>query len=504
MSTPARSARSIALAAGILACALSGQAQQAPEELTAIVGATVIDGNGGPPLPDGTVVISGKRITAVGARASVQVPAGARVIDGTGRFLTPGFIDTNVHVSPLSGQTSFARYWDRLEDVILQASQLHLKYGITTVRDSYGPLRALIAVRDAIARGQAIGPRMYVAGNIVGWGGPYSETFSRTREAGLTLFEEQMNDLFTEGTGEELIHMVPEELRVAINQYLDLGPDFIKYGGTAHYEYPALIAFSPRAQEVIVEETHKRGLIAETHSATPEGLRISILAGIDAIQHPRSLGGRELTEELVQLIVDRKIICSGLSNTTTGKPWKDHLKKRERVLHERQEAEKEGQRSAPKTTAEIRREREELGHTLEVKRRNDERLIKAGCIVSVGTDNTTSIAPEFRRTEKSQHQDPGIGTILAIEGLVELGMTPSQAIVASTKNGALACKALDKFGTLETGKLADVLLLGADPLADISNIRKLELVMKEGRLIDLARLPTKRPYGAWSSTSEPQ
>ena len=476
---------------------------QGPEPAIAIVGATIIDGNGGPPLSEATIVVKDKHITAVGPRAAVTVPAGARIIDGRGKFVTPGFIDTNVHVSPLSGQTSFARYWDRLEDVILQASQLHLKYGITTVRDSYGPLRPLIAVRDAIAAGKEVGPRMYVAGNIVGWGGPYSETFSRTREAGLTLFEEQMNDLFTEGTGEDLIHMTPDELRVAMNKYLDKGPDFIKYGGTAHYEYPALIAFSPHAQEVIVQETHKRGLIAETHSATPEGLRISILAGVDLIQHPRSLGGRELTDELVQLIVDRKIICSGLSNTTTGKPWKDHLKKKERVLRERQDAEKEGPRSAPKTTAEIRREQEELGHTLEVKRRNDERLIKAGCIVSVGTDNTTSVAPEFRRAEKSEHQDPGIGTILAIEGLVELGMTPAQAIVAATKNGALACKALDKFGTLETGKLADLLVLGADPLADISNIRKLDLVMKEGQVVDIAALPMKRPYGQWSSTSDP-
>jgi imidazolonepropionase-like amidohydrolase len=483
---------------------VTGQAPGATSETTiAIVGATVIDGHGGPPLADATIVVRDTQIAAVGPRSTTTVPAGARIIDGRGKFATPGFIDTNVHVSPLSGQTSFARYWDRLEDVILQASQLHLKYGVTTIRDSYGPLPPLIAVRDAIARGREIGPRMYVAGNIVGWGGPYSETFSRTREAGLTLFEEQMNDLFTQGTGEELLHMSPEELRIAINKYLDKGPDFIKYGGTAHYEYPALIAFSPRTQEVIVEETHKRGLIAETHSATPEGLRISILAGIDLIQHPRSLGGRELTDELVKLIVDRKIICSGLSNTTTGKPWKDHLKKREQVLREREEQAKESSRSAPKTTAEIRREQEELGHTLEVKRRNEERLIKAGCIVSVGTDNTTSMAPEFRRTEKSEHQEPGIGTILGIEGLVELGMTPSQAIVAATKNGASACRALDKFGTLEPGKIADVLLLGADPLANIANIRKLELVMKEGRVIDISALPVKRPYGEWSSTSEP-
>jgi imidazolonepropionase-like amidohydrolase len=471
-------------------------AQTSPPPV-AIVGVTLIDGNGGPAVPDAAIVVRDGRIAAVGPRRSVTVPPDARVIDGAGKFATPGFIDTNVHVSPLGGQPTFARYWDRLEDVILQASQLHLKHGVTTIRDSYGPLLPLKKVRDAIARGAEIGPRMYVAGNIVGWGGPYSETFSRTRESGLTLFEEQMNDFFTLGTGEDLIHMTPDELRTAINAYLDKGPDFIKYGGTAHFEYPAMITFSPRAQRVIVEETHKRGLIAETHSATPEGLLLSIEAGIDLIQHPRSLGGRELTEELVDLIVKRKIICSGLPNTITGKVWQDHVKRRDRILREREEARAKATRQAPKTTAEIRREEEEIGFPVEMKRRNAQRLIKSGAVISVGTDNTTSHAPEFRRTRKSEHQDPGIGTIIAIEGLVELGMTPAQAISAATKNGALACKALDRFGTLEAGKVADILLLGADPHADIRNIRKLETVIKEGRLVHLDRLPTKRPYTEW-------
>ena len=151
---------------------------------------------------------------------------------------------------------------------------------------------------------------MYVAGNIVGWGGPYSNTFSRTKESGINFFEEQVNELFTQGTGEELAHMTPEELRVAINKYLDKGVDFIKYGGTEHNEYPTLIQFSPRAQQVIVDETHKRGLFAETHSTTLEGLYLSIMAGLDVIQHPEVLGFREITDELLDLIVQRKIICS--------------------------------------------------------------------------------------------------------------------------------------------------------------------------------------------------
>jgi imidazolonepropionase-like amidohydrolase len=508
-------------AALLLTAGLAGSTQilqaQGSEPALAIVGATLIDGNGGPPVRDATIVVRGKQIVAVGPRSSVTVPAGARIIDGAGKFAMPGIIDTNVHVGPLGGTTTFARYWDRLEDIVLQASQLHLKYGVTTVRDSYGPLAALKAVRDAIARGEVIGPRMYVAGNIVGWGGPYSDTFSRTQERGLDLFQEQMNELFTMGSGEELMHMTPQEVKVAINKYLDHGPDFIKYGGTSHGNYPTLIGFSPRAQKVIVEETQKRGLIAETHSTTLEGLWMSIMAGLDLIQHPEVVGNREITDELLDLIVERKIICSMLPNKYTGKLWQDHLKERakkagEKTENETSENKAKPQRLIARTPAEIRRALEDSGlkqegtlliPNLEMRRANFVKLFKRGAILTVGADNVVGEAPEFRRTKKSEHLEPGIGTIVAIEGMVELGMTPAQAIVAATKNGARACKALDKFGTLEAGKLADVLLLGDDPLANISNIRKLEVVLKEGQLVDLKSLPTKRAYGPWSPTTEP-
>ncbi len=144
-----------------------------------------------------------------------------------------------------------------------------------------------------ITRGEAIGPRMLVAGNIVGWGGPFSVTFSVITEQDLSLFQEQFNDSITQGSGEELMDLTPDELRVAINKYLDKGPDFIKYGGTSHWNFPTFIGFSPEAQKVIVEEVHKRGLMAETHSTNLEGLRLSVEAGIDLIQHPEVLGDRE-------------------------------------------------------------------------------------------------------------------------------------------------------------------------------------------------------------------
>jgi imidazolonepropionase-like amidohydrolase len=175
----------------------------------------------------------------------------------------------------------------------------------------------------------------------------------------------------------------------------------------------------------------------------------------------------------------------------TGEAWRKHLKTKEEAQKKHQEAEKKGD-SRAKTSAEERRRVADLGVSLEVRRRNAQKLIQAGCAVTVGTDNYWGAAPEFYREPKPENQNHGIGTIIGIEGLVELGMTPAQAITVATRNGALACRKLDEYGTIEAGKLADILILEADPLADIRNIRRLKSVMKEGRMIDLARLPEKR------------
>ena len=148
----------ILLAVLLILVASSANAAQ----VIAVVGATVIDGNGGPPMAEATVVVVDKRISAVGPRALVEVPAGARIIDGTGKFVTPGFVDTNVHISLYGGgrkerkETSI-KYRGRAAELTLESAQMHLKYGVTTVRDSYGALIPLMEVRDAIARGDEIG-----------------------------------------------------------------------------------------------------------------------------------------------------------------------------------------------------------------------------------------------------------------------------------------------------------------------------------------------------------
>ena len=481
---------------GLCVCCVGavGVSTQTPPT-TAIVGATLIDGNGGAPLSDSVILIAAGRITAAGPRAQTQVPQGATTINGSGKFVLPGLIDTNVHLSLYGGTgeryETLAKYHPRQKEIVLEAAQLQLKHGVTTVRDSYGLLMPLVAVRDQINSGNAVGPRILAAGNIVGWGGPYSVSFSLIREQGLTLFQEQVNDEVSQGAGEDLVDMEPEELRIAIGKYLDKGPDFIKYGGSAHFARPAMIGFSPEAQKVIVEEAHKRNKGAETHSTTIDSLRLSIDAGVDLIQHPELLGPREMPDWLVKIIADRKIVCSMLSNTISGEAWKKAMKDRDEAVAKRADDKQKPQRD--RTSAELRQRAVDDAIELQMRRKNAQKLIAAGAVVTIGTDNYWAAAPEFTRAgTKPDTQNHGIGSIIAIEGLVELGMTPGQAIVAATRNGAIASRGLAEFGTLEKGKRADVIVLDANPLSDITNLRKLNMVLKDGRTIDLSHLPATR------------
>ena len=122
----------------------------------------------------------------MGRRADVKIPADAQTIDATDRFITPGIIDTNVHLVLMIVPEFYAKYEGHLEEIALQSAQVALKYGVTTVRDSWGPLQALLNVRDRINRGEVVGARTLVAGNIVGLSGPFGANFLGGERSGVS------------------------------------------------------------------------------------------------------------------------------------------------------------------------------------------------------------------------------------------------------------------------------------------------------------------------------
>jgi imidazolonepropionase-like amidohydrolase len=491
--------RPVVTSLAFVAAALSEAAAQNPAQpcAVAIIGVTVIDGNGGAPLADGTVLVRNGKFEQVGKRADVKVPDCAQKVDGTGKFATPGFVDTNVHNGMPTSAAEYARYWEKLTDIAIEGAQMHLKYGVTSIRDSYGTMMPLLAARDAIKSGKAVGARMYVAGNIIGWGGTFSKTF-RGRDPE-SYYEEWLNDQITQGAGELMPWFGPDSLRVIVNNYIDKGVDFVKIGGTVHSQTEPGLVFSERQFKAIVDAVHKRGLMAETHATTPEGMYIALVSGVDLIQHPE-VGGVPITDEVLKLLDEKKPFCSIHGNNHYGRAYQAAQARASATSGGGgaggAEANKEPTelRSWPKPKMTEKMIEDSIRATnARVMRANAEKIVKTSCPITTATDNQVAQAIEFSRDPNQWGaREPGIGTLASIESLVDFGMTPAQAIVAATKNGAKALphRMGDSLGTIERGKIADVVMLDANPLQDIKNIRKIRMVIKDGVIIDRDKLPT--------------
>jgi imidazolonepropionase-like amidohydrolase len=464
----------------LLACSRAAGA----EPVTAIVGATLIDGTGAAPVKDAVVVIDGRKITAVGPRGRVTIPAGARAINVAGKYLIPGLMDANVHLVLGTSIEFIVRYEGRYEDLIEEAAQVTLKNGVTTVFDSWGPLQPLINVRDRINHGDIVGSRSFIAGNIVGFSGPFGRDFNVAAETTATKpLVRRINRIWEENTGPDLLWDTPEQVRREIKRYISRGINFLKYGASGHREEDFL-QFSPEAQQAIVEECHRAGIIAQTHTTSVESLRQALEAGVDMLQHGSVTGPTPIPDATLKLMLDKKVYCAVQPRTA------------KRLAIELEQAED----AVPSRRA---KERLQTWHENEVK------LIKAHAPMLLATDAGMmdpdayeSMKPKMR-TERPT--ELGEAHFLWFKAMVEKGMTPMETIVSATRNIAAAYHQLDQFGTLEAGKLADLVVLDANPLADVNNIRKISMVMKDGQVVDRDKLPLKKvlsvPRSAPSRTS---
>ncbi len=433
--------------------------------LTAIVGATVIDGTGRAPVEDAVVLVEDDRIRTVARSADLAVPEQAQVIRADGRYVIPGLMDANVHLFAATVPDLLLELEGRYDEVVVEAAQIALRAGVTTVFDTWGPLGPLTTVRDRIDRGEVAGSRMFVGGNIIGFGGPLSPDFFSPGAAFGADTIARINQQWEQGVGPELTWLAAEDVRRRTRDYIERsGIDFVKYGGTAHKNQ--FIAFSELAQRAIVEEAHGAGLTAQAHTMSVESLRMEIDAGADLLQHGDITGAEPMPEATLRTIVERQLPVAALVCTEGFLAW-------------------------------VREQDTELLRLIhDTKDKNDRRLIDAGARLLLTTDALANgsrklghpMMADYLKDVVDNPTQLGDAHFLWLAAVVERGMAPMDALLAATRNVAAAYGQAD-LGTLEPGKRADLVVLEGDPLDDARNYRAIVEVMKDGRLVDRDALP---------------
>ncbi|MDE0356414.1 MAG: amidohydrolase family protein [Gammaproteobacteria bacterium] len=405
----------------------------------ALVGGMLLDGYETPPIHHAAVVIEGNRIVAVGPATEVEIPAGAEIISTEGMTMLPGLVDLHVHLMIL-GHGEYSEWWPildkaREEMMAISAKQL-LMAGVTTAVDLGAPLE-ILNVRDDINEGWLPGPRMLVSG-------PW-----------ITRAGRQWPDWFQRRIAS------PEEAAEQTNDLIDAGVDVIKiWAGMTEDDMRA-----------VVEAAHRRGVEVHTHLYAPEDMWAAIRAGTDVIQHAGSGGNPPYGDDLIAEVAHRGI---PVVQTIAHRIWvyPATLEFPERLQDHRLK-----QDLPPELYGEFQRSFEDFHRnsyfrTTPRQIRNSEiaarQFIEGGAVIAMGTD---SGSPMNFHTEAAWRE---------ISALVDSGMTPLAAISASTKTGAEVIGRGRDLGTIEPGKLADIIVVEGNPLFDINVLGYVRMVVKDG------------------------
>jgi imidazolonepropionase-like amidohydrolase len=402
--------------------------------MKALTGATIIDGVGGPPIERGVILVVDGRIAKIGRESEVARPADAEAIDLGGMFVLPGLIDCHLH---LSGRRTMDTRMEVFTNpglftarAVADARML-LEAGFTTVRDAGG--RTSLAIRDAIAEGSIPGPRILCAG-------PFVEPVGGADDMSF-IPEEWATD---PGFGGPLFAAGPDECRNAVRRALRLGSDFIKTcnsGGSFVHERALTERpeWSPAELHAIGDEAHRKRVRFAVHAHMPEHIKEAIEAGADTIEH-----GTLVDEEGARMMAERGIF---LVPTFIA-------------LHRMA---KEGLELGQPAWGVEQARFLAAGHHEAVRT-----AIAAGTPIAMGTD--CSGFPTGRMGENAGE----------LAYMVEAGMSPIQAIVATTSAAAKAIGLGSEVGSLEAGKQADIIAVSSDPLSDVGALRTVDFVMQRG------------------------
>ena len=451
----------------------------------AITGATLIDGTGRAPLANATVVVDGDRISRVGPATETPAPEGAAIIDGRGRFLIPGLTDMHVHVLG-------PERWH---------APLFLAAGVTTVLDLGGQLPDLTALRDTIESGATPGPRLLYTGPFLEEGEPYAGFAHMSRRVDGARIEEAVDELagagvhaiklyvtITPGTAERACARARERgLRVFMHQQETWGADAAD-AGVDCVEH--MMVFGALAPEAIRPP--------EPGRLTPfeyGGWMWRWLADVD----PRDdtvnrlfdrliAAGTALDPTLVLFAARPGALGEDVGDTSMDDPERTPILAalpvpvREELIGRWAERRRAAAGASPRAADRMRKGWEHLLTLVD-------RFHRAGGMVLAGTDcPNVAIVSGY-----SLHRE--------LELLVRAGLSTMEALLAATSRPAARLDREHEFGTIAPGLAADMVLLSADPLADIRNVRRIERVIARGRAYEPEAL---QPYNGSDARQEPR
>ena len=439
----------LALLAGAAALGQSGAAPPAPPPaagaVKALVGGRLIDGYGGTPLQDSVVLVEGERIAAVGRQGEVLIPAGAEVISTEGMDVLPGLWDNHVHLM-IVGHADYD-HWDRTypplfrSTIMPAAAKQLLLAGVTSARDLGAPLEDILAVRDAINRGEMPGPTLYVSGPFIQHE-PYPGT-----------------EAFRWGVDG------PADARAKVRRLAEAGVDLVK-----------LIDQDQMTMEevqAVVDEAHRHDLPVVAHSHRAEEIRRGIKAGVDCFEHTGLGTAPEYPEEILDLLKTR---AQTLYWTPTAGPLLLYEETRDNPERLDDPRWREGlpQHVVDDIAASLAHP-ERLDYFFAVPRRAPfvprkfQQLRDSGVTLLIGTDSGVPL---------NFHSD---ATWREIDAWVRVfGVPAMDAIRAATYWPARAMKVEPDVGTVSPGKYADVIAVRGDVLRRPELLSDVAIVVKRG------------------------
>jgi imidazolonepropionase-like amidohydrolase len=442
----------------LVACQPTTTPESQDSALVVIQGATVIDGVSSTPIENAVIVIEGDTIRAIGSAGSVDVPSNARTVNAAGKTIIPGIFNLHAHAGNAEGIKSGGELHNRQR--IQRDANRYLYYGIThmvSLGTDQQPMIGFLADQRA---GRTSGARLYSAG--VGF----------TAKDGFP-----NNPILNRPT-------TTDEARQLVQKELLKKPDVIKiWVDDRRGELPKL---TPELYGAIIDEAHKNGLKVMAHMYDLEDAKELIRRGVDGLAH--SVRDPEVDDEFLTLAkkngVTQVATLVGHSTRIAYADGPDFLDDPGLpvlfpavVLGTVSSQEYQENLADDPNLDSIRK-------IYATAAKNLTKVLAAGIPIAVGTDSgglMTGLVFTGRFQGLWEHRE--------MELMVKAGLTPMQAIQAATVNGARFLGLDDQYGTLEPGKIADLILLSANPLEDIRNSRKIEEVWMKGERVNRAQLP---------------